>query len=96
VSVPRYDFNWQTTYVLETPKVLPKGTRLESIGWYDNTPGNPANPDPNALVVYGEQTWNEMMGGVIDLAVDPALESPVIFTRVPRDATSQVSQVEQK
>ena len=47
-------------------------------------------------MVYGEQTWNEMMGGVIDLAVDPTLESPVIFTRVPREATSQVSQVEQK
>jgi mono/diheme cytochrome c family protein len=96
VSVPKYDFNWQTTYVLAEPKVLPKGTRLESIGWYDNTADNPANPDPNALVVYGEQTWNEMMGGVIDLAVDPKLESPVIFTRVPREASSQVSQVGQR
>jgi mono/diheme cytochrome c family protein len=96
VSVPRYDFNWQTTYVLATPKLLPKGTRLESIGWYDNTANNPSNPDPNALVIYGEQTWNEMMGGVMDLAVDPALESPVIFTRVPREASSQVSQVEEK
>jgi hypothetical protein len=96
VSVPKYDFNWQTTYVLAEPKVLPKGTRLESIGWYDNTADNPANPDPNALVVYGEQTWNEMMGGVIDLAVDPKLESPVIFTRVPREASSQVSQVGRK
>ena len=72
--------------------MLPKGTRLESIGRYDNSPDNPANPDPNALVVYGEQTWNEMMGGVMDLAVDPALESPVIFTRVPREATTEVSQ----
>jgi mono/diheme cytochrome c family protein len=92
VSVPRYDFNWQTTYVLAEPKLLPRGTRLESVGWYDNTPNNPANPDPNALVVYGEQTWNEMMGGVIDLAVDPKLESPIIFTRVPREVSPQVSE----
>jgi hypothetical protein len=94
VSVPRYDFNWQTTYILETPKLLPKGTRLESVGRYDNTAGNPDNPDPDALVVYGEQTWNEMMGGVMDLAVDPALESPVIFTRVPSGAPAVVSSVE--
>jgi mono/diheme cytochrome c family protein len=97
VSVPKYDFNWQTTYVLETPKLLPKGTRLESIGWYDNTPNNPSNPDPQALVVYGEQTWNEMMGGVIDLAVDPGLESPVIFTRVPRaEPATAVSEIEER
>ena len=26
LSVPKYDFNWQITYQLEKPKVLPKGT----------------------------------------------------------------------
>jgi hypothetical protein len=92
ISIPRYEFDWQTTYVLETPKLLPRGTRLESIGYYDNTPNNPSNPDPSALVVYGEQTWNEMMGGVMDLAIDPELESPVIFTRVPRRESTEVSQ----
>jgi hypothetical protein len=91
VSVPRYDFNWQTTYVLSDLKVLPKGTILESVGRYDNSANNPANPDPAALVVYGEQTWNEMMGGVIDLAVDPALESPVIFTRVPPEQATRIT-----
>ncbi len=96
VSVPKYDFGWQTTYVLETPKLLPKGTRLETVGYYDNTPNNPNNPDPKAEVVYGEQTWNEMMGGVMDLAIDPKMNSPTIFTRVPREKSKEVSQLERR
>ena len=44
IRIPKYDFNWQTTYVLETPKLLPKGTRLEAIGLYDNTPNNLRGP----------------------------------------------------
>ena len=96
VSVPKYDFNWQTTYVLETPKLLPKGTRLETVGYYDNTPNNASNPDPKALVVYGEQTWNEMMGGVMDFAIDPKLESPIIFTRVPREKSKEVAHAEKQ
>ena len=96
ISIPEYDFDWQTTYVLEEPKPLPKGTRLEAIGRYDNSPANPSNPDPSALVVYGEQTWNEMMGGVMDLALDPALESPVIFTRVPRETPTEIPRAESR
>jgi hypothetical protein len=37
LSVPRYDFNWQTYYEFETPKVMPKGTRLLASAWYDTT-----------------------------------------------------------
>ena len=96
VSVPKYDFSWQTTYVFETPKVLPKGTRLEAIGSFDNSPNNPFNPDPKALVVYGEQTWNEMMGGVMDFAIDPELESPKIFIRPPDQKPGQLSKVATK
>jgi hypothetical protein len=93
VRVPKYDFGWQATYVLETPKPLPRGTRLEAIGYFDNSPNNPSNPDPTALVVYGEQTWNEMMGAVIDLAIDPDAGSPVIFTRVPRPESTEPAEI---
>jgi Ca2+-binding EF-hand superfamily protein len=32
---------------------------------YDNSPGNLSNPDAQALVRFGEQTWEEMLyGGV--------------------------------
>jgi hypothetical protein len=93
MRVPRWDFNWQTTYFLETPKFLPKGTRLESIGYYDNTPNNPYNPDPKATVARGEQTWDEMMGGLMDFAIDPDLDKPTIFIRVPRDGPKDVSKI---
>jgi hypothetical protein len=63
LSVPRYDFNWQITYQLATPKVLPKGTRVEVIAHYDNSTGNKYNPDPTKDVRWGDQTWEEMMIG---------------------------------
>lgn len=82
--VPRWDFNWQMSYILAEPKFLPKGTRLESIGVYDNSPNNRFNPDPNAEVVYGEQTWNEMMGGMMDFATSPQSATAPIFKPVPK------------
>jgi hypothetical protein len=63
LSVPRYDFNWQTSYELAQPKLLPKGTRLVYTSSYDNSSQNPANPDPNVEVHWGEQTWEEMVYG---------------------------------
>jgi peroxiredoxin len=63
LDVPHYDFNWQNTYVLATPKLLPKGTRLHCVAHYDNSADNPSNPDPDAQVRWGEQTWEEMMIG---------------------------------
>src|SRR5262249_47707473 len=61
LDVPKYDFNWQLTYYLAEPKLLPKGTLLECIGRYDNSTGNPWNPDPASDVHYGDQTWEEML-----------------------------------
>jgi len=63
LSVPRYDFNWQITYELAQPKQLPKGTRIEVIAHYDNSPANKVNPDPTKDVRWGDQTWEEMMIG---------------------------------
>ena len=45
--VPEYDFNWQITYKLEQPIPIPKGTRIEATALFDNSPNNPANPDPS-------------------------------------------------
>ena len=39
LSVPNYDFNWQTTYELATPKRLPAGTKVtHSTTWDNSTP----------------------------------------------------------
>jgi hypothetical protein len=60
LSVPKYDFNWQTYYMFKEPLEVPKGSRLLSSAWYDNSPGNKSNPDPQADVKWGDQTWEEM------------------------------------
>jgi hypothetical protein len=69
LTVPKYDFNWQLTYYLKEPKVLPKGTVLECIAHYDNSVNNPFNPDPKSDVYWGDQTWEEMLAGFVDLAM---------------------------
>jgi peroxiredoxin len=71
LSVPQYDFNWQSAYRLKAPKKLPAGTRIECTAHFDNSKGNPANPDPAKQVTWGDQTWEEMMIGYVDyVAVD--------------------------
>jgi hypothetical protein len=69
LSVPHYDFNWQLTYDLAQPKLLPKGTVIDCIAHYDNSANNKFNPDPTKEVRFGEQTWEEMMFGFFDVAV---------------------------
>jgi len=61
LDVPKYDFNWQTTYEYEEYKFVPKGTRLEMTGWWDNSADNPSNPDPSKTVRWGRPTTSEMM-----------------------------------
>ena len=60
LSVPRYDFNWQTYYMFKEPLQIPKGARILSTAWYDNSASNRSNPDPSVDVKWGDQTWEEM------------------------------------
>ncbi len=71
LSVPKYDFNWQISYELATPKVLPKGTKIEVIAHFDNSTGNKFNPDPTKDVRWGDQTWEEMMIGFFSTTAPP-------------------------
>ena len=66
LRVPRYDFNWQLTYILAEPRVLPKGSRIECAAVYDNSAKNPNNPNPWKFVTWGDQTWDEMMIGFFE------------------------------
>lgn len=69
-DVPNYDFNWQITYVLEKPMTLPKGTKLEAVGTWDNSANNRFNPDPKSEVRWGDQTWEEMLLAVSTVQID--------------------------
>jgi len=66
LSVPQYDFNWQTSYQLKEPLLIPAGTRMECTAYFDNSAANPFNPNPNSIVRWGEQTWDEMMIGYME------------------------------
>jgi mono/diheme cytochrome c family protein len=68
--VPRWDFNWQMTYVLKEELAAPAGSRLECVAHYDNSEKNKFNPDPTKLVEWGPQTWDEMMIGYLDYTLD--------------------------
>jgi hypothetical protein len=81
LRVRPYDFYWQLTYRLAEPRLLKAGTRLEWIATYDNSANNPRNPDPSAEVRYGFQSWEEMMVGFFDVAVDAALDKKTFFVR---------------
>ncbi len=70
LSVPRYDFNWQTRYELAEPIAAPQGSRLECVAHFDNSARNKSNPDPTKTVHWGQQTWDEMMIGFVGFTRD--------------------------
>jgi hypothetical protein len=69
LKVSRYDFNWQLRYKLAKPVDLPKGAQIECIAHFDNSPNNPANPDPSKTIRWGDQSWEEMMIGFFSVEV---------------------------
>lgn len=69
LNVPAYSFSWQTNYLLKEPKLLPKGTKIQVTGVFDNSAKNKYNPDPTKAVRYGEPTYDEMMLGFMDYAM---------------------------
>jgi hypothetical protein len=82
--IPDWDFAWQDRYTYKTPVLLPKGTRIDARLVYDNTDGNPHNPQsPPVRVQWGEQSFDEM--GSVILAVqtvrkedEPALQAALV------------------
>ncbi len=69
LDVPRYDFNWQTSYQLAEPLHVPAGASMHVVAHYDNSENNRNNPNPKSTVRWGEQTWDEMLIGYFDIAV---------------------------
>ncbi len=74
LAVPKYDFNWQTYYMFEQPLQVPKGSKLVSSAWYDNSTKNKFNPDSKVEVLWGDQTWEEMQ--YTGILFSPAASTP--------------------
>ena len=60
LNVPFYDFNWQRMYEFEKPIDIPAGSKVIATYVYDNSKRNPANPNPNEKIVWGDQSFEEM------------------------------------
>jgi peroxiredoxin len=66
IKIDAWDFNWQYTYYLEKPLDLPKGSVVKVVAHYDNSVGNPHNPNkPPKEVTWGEATTDEMCIGFV-------------------------------
>jgi len=72
LSVPRYDFNWQMEYRLAEPRRMPAGTWILCSGGFDNSTRNPHNPNATKRVRWGEQSFDEMFVGFMNVAELPA------------------------
>ena len=91
LDVPAYDFGWQSYYRLAEPRRLKKGMKLRCDARYDNSSANPANPAPNETVRWGDQTWQEMMIGYIDVIPDRDIDHHAATSPKPApDAGAQL------
>lgn len=81
LNVPGYDFNWQLFYYPTEAITLPAGSRVDILAHYDNSDGNPNNPDPNRDIFFGTSTEDEMLFGIFEyIEVDteaPSAEDPI-------------------
>jgi hypothetical protein len=74
IHVQDWDFNWQLNYLYKEPLRIPKGSKIVVEGIYDNSSGNPANPNkPPKTVFVGEKTTDEMMLLIAAYSVDGQL-----------------------
>jgi peroxiredoxin/mono/diheme cytochrome c family protein len=71
VGIDAWDYNWQETYWFKEPLKLKAGTKLEIEAIFDNSSKNPNNPsNPPKLVLFGEQTTNEMLFGFFGVTTE--------------------------
>jgi mono/diheme cytochrome c family protein len=66
LSVPKFNPDWQPSYVFKTAIAAPKGSRIDTVAHYDNSANNKSNPDPAARIGFGP----EIMNGYFDYTVD--------------------------
>lgn len=77
----KWDFNWQLAYEYAPGKIMPKGTRIEAVNFYDNSPNNKYNPDATKEVKWGDQSWEEMMIDFFRVAVDVNVKPQQLIMR---------------
>jgi tetratricopeptide (TPR) repeat protein len=90
IAIADWDFRWQDVYRFKEPILLPKGTRLQMRGTYDNSAANPRNPHrPPKRVVWGQNTSDEMGDLWVQLVPQRGGESSVLGEDVARKARAE-------
>jgi hypothetical protein len=76
-----WNFDWQMGYQYAEPVLLPKGSKLQMISHFNNSPGNKFNPDPSKKVVWGPQNWDEMSNCFIGVLFPTGTAPETVFLR---------------
>ena len=62
IKIDNWDFHWQGSYLFKKAMKLPRGSKLQSEAYYDNTMNNINQPNnPPKIITLGEATTDEMM-----------------------------------
>jgi len=92
LNVPVYNWHWQLWYNLAEPISLPKGTKIECTAHFDNSANNPENPDPTKTVIWGQQSWDEMMVGFFNVIFDAKMPSSELYPPGEAPTTASTAQ----
>jgi hypothetical protein len=72
LTVPKYDFRWQLAYELQTPLMLPAGSKIVVTAHYDNSANNKSNPAPDKEVFFRaqNQSFDEMFSPFVQYSIE--------------------------
>jgi hypothetical protein len=77
INIDKWSFQWQGMYFFKEQIPLPAGTTVRVTSYYDNSAGNPLNPNnPPKPVAWGEQTTDEMCVLFLEVSLDAQNRTP--------------------
>jgi len=81
IYIDNWDFNWQGFYTPTEPMAVPSGSTVRVTAVYDNSEGNPKNPNnPIVPVGWGERTTDEMCLAFVGVIFDNEIFLPLPFS----------------
>jgi hypothetical protein len=85
IEIDDWDFNWQNMYALTDPVPFKTGDTLRVSSVFDNSEGNPRNPNnPIVPVSWGEGTTDEMVVGFVAVTLDQEWLSQLFLEKTHR------------
>jgi hypothetical protein len=90
IYIDDWDFNWQSMYTLTDPIPYVSGDTIRVSSVFDNSDGNPKNPNnPIVPVSWGEGTTDEMVVGYVGVILDQEYLSQLFLDKVNRTLGSR-------